>query len=114
MVQPLLGPGRSDAASANSGWAVPGRHVRALAADGAIVYAATREGPLWRFDFERGVERDLGMGGWWGTLALAVDGSGLYAVTQAGKLWHLDPEKSVKTIIAMSGWEAALALAVSR
>jgi len=108
IIQSLAGPGGWP------GWVVPGRHVRALAANGAQVFVATREGPLWSFDFTRGEQRDLGMGGWWGTLALAADGSGLYAVTQAGKLWHIDPAKSVKTIIAMSGWEGALALAVSR
>jgi hypothetical protein len=95
-------------------WRVPGRHPRALAAHGDKIYAATREGPLWELAPLGAAPRDLGMGGWWGTLALAADGSGLYAVTQAGKLWHIDPEHSVKTIIAMSGWEAALALAVSR
>jgi len=95
-------------------WTVPQRHPRALAADGTIVYAATREGPLWSYDFASGQQRDLGMGGWWGTLALAADGGNLFAVTQAGKLWHIDAARSVKTIIAMSGWEAALALAVSR
>ncbi len=93
-------------------WTIPGRRPRALAADGPTLYAATRDGPLWQFT--DGHARDLGMGGWWGTLALAAADGKLYAVTQAGKLWLLDPATSTKTILSMDGWEAALALAVSR
>src|SRR5258706_7225067 len=56
---------------------VPGT-VRAFAVDGAKLYAATREGPLWELDLVTKKTRDLGMGGWWGTLALAAAGGKLY------------------------------------
>jgi hypothetical protein len=94
---------------------VPGT-IRAFAvtADGDTLYAATREGPLWEVKLATGARRDLGLGGWWGTLALAAAPGKLYAVTQAGKLWEIDPTAGTKQIVQMSGWEGALALAAAR
>ena len=92
---------------------VPGT-VRAFAVDGAKLYAATREGPLWELDLVTKKTRDLGLGGWWSTLALAAAGGKLYAATQAGKLWEIDPAAGTKKIVQMSGWEGALSLAIAR
>jgi hypothetical protein len=99
---------------AKRSFSLPGRPL-ALAACRDRLYVATREGPLWEIVRGDGARRDLGLGGWWGTLALTCDGSRLYAVTQAGKVWAVDPgPPAVKTIVAMSGWEAALSLVIRR
>jgi hypothetical protein len=94
-------------------WPVPGRPIALAAADGKL-YVATHEGPLYEIDRGSGARRDLGLGGWWGTLALAAGGGKLYAVTVAGKLWEIDPRAGTKTILAMSGWESALSLSLLR
>jgi hypothetical protein len=94
-------------------WKVTGRAIALTAADGKL-YVATKEGPLWEIDRASGAARDLGLGGWWGTIALAAGGGKLYAVTQAGKLWEVDPAAHTKTILTMSGWESALSLALVR
>jgi hypothetical protein len=86
----------------------------AAAATAHKLYVATREGPLWEIDRQSAAARDLGLGGWWGTLALAATAGRLYAVTQSGKLWEIDPGARTKTVWQMSGWEGALALAVRR
>jgi hypothetical protein len=77
------------------------------------LYVATRQGPLWEIDLASGASRDLGLGGWWGTLALTSDGKKLFAVTQVGKVWEIDPIANTKTILAMGGWEGALAVVVA-
>jgi hypothetical protein len=94
-------------------WKVSG-HPIALAATGGHLFVATREGPLWQIDRDTGRRRDLGLGGWWGTLALAAEGGTLYAVTQAGKIWAIDYAAVTKSIVAMAGWESALSLAIAR
>ena len=81
---------------------VPGHPVALAAGDGKI-YVATREGALYEISRETGARRDLGLGGWWGTLALAFAHGKLYAVTQAGKIWEIDPRTPAKTIVSMGG-----------
>lgn len=94
-------------------WSVPGRPIALAAGDGKL-WAATQAGPLYEVDRTTGAVRDLGLGGWWGTLALARADGALYAVTVAGKLWRIDPAERRKTIVAMDGWQGALDLAVLR
>ena len=92
---------------------VAGRPIALAAGDGKL-FVATREGPLWEVDRDSCRARDLGLGGWWGTLALAWADDGLYAVTVAGKLWRIDPARRQKTIVAMDGWQGAIDLSVLR
>ena len=89
---------------------VPGT-IRASVIDGGKLYAATREGPLWEVDVASGARRNLGLGGWWGTIALGAAGGKLYAVTITGKVWEIDPAAGTKTIVQMAGWENAIAIA---
>jgi hypothetical protein len=93
-------------------WKVPGRPIALAVAPGKL-YVATHEGPLWEIDLSTDSQRDLGLGGWWGTLALVAAGGKLYAATQSGKLWQIDPAAGTKTALAMSGWEGTLAVAVA-
>jgi hypothetical protein len=90
-------------------WKLEGHAIAMTAAAGHVFYA-TREGPLWQLDRASGRKRDLGLGGWWGTLALAADSTHLYAVTQSGKIWTIDFAKSEKSALAMDGWQNAVAL----
>jgi hypothetical protein len=89
-------------------------HPIAIAAASGHLFYATREGPLWQLDWQTGRSRDLGLGGWWGTLALAAEGTHLYAVTESGKLWDIDFAAGTKRALAMDGWQNAVALALVR
>ena len=99
----LVGTGRT--------WKVAGRPIAIAAGDGKL-YVATKAGPLVEIDRTSGAQRDLGLGGWWGTIALAYADHALYAVTVAGKLWRIDPAAREKTIVAMDGWQGAIDLSV--
>jgi hypothetical protein len=90
---------------------LPGRPL-AIAAAAGHVFVATREGPLWQLDVATSRRRDLGLGGWWGTLALAADATHVYAVTVSGKIWSIDIVSLTKTAVSMGGWESAAALSV--
>jgi len=92
-------------------WPVVGKPI-ALAATATRVYCATREGPLWQIEREAGSQRDLGLGGWWGTLALDADQAGVYVATQSGKLWQIDPTTLTKVAAAMDGWAGTVGLSV--
>jgi|GEM_PF-5727074 len=94
-------------------WQVEGRPI-AMAATATRIYCATKEGPLWLIEREPGSQRDLGLGGWWGTLALDADanGHGVYVATQSGKLWHIDPVTLTKVAAAMDGWAGTVGLLV--
>ena len=98
-----VGAGRS--------WSFVGRPL-ALAASAGQLFVATTEGPLWQIDRQSGRRRDLGLGGWWGTLALAAEGTHLYAATQSGKIWSIDFAAVQKEALQMGGWEATLAMTI--
>jgi hypothetical protein len=90
-------------------WKLEGHPIALTAVSGHVFYA-TREGPLWQLDRATGRKRDLGLGGWWGTLALAAEATRLYAVTQSGKIWAIDFARLEKKALAMDGWQGAVAL----
>ncbi|HWE26998.1 MAG TPA: hypothetical protein VHB97_03305 [Polyangia bacterium] len=94
-------------------WRVTG-HPIALAAGSGDLWIATKEGPLIEIDRATSVQRELGLGNWFGTLGLAYADGGLFAVTVAGKLWRIDPQRREKTIVTMDGWQGAIDLAVLR
>jgi hypothetical protein len=93
-------------------WKLDGHAIAGAACDGRV-FVATHEGPLWQLDRASGRKRDLGLGGWWGTLALACRGTHLYAATQSGKLWDIDFAAGTKRALAMDGWQSTVALAVT-
>lgn len=94
-------------------WRVPGRPI-ALAAGAGKLWIATKDGPLLELDRATSVQRDLGLGNWFGTLGLAFAEGQLWAVTVAGKLWRIDPQRREKTIVSMDGWQGAIDIAVLR
>jgi hypothetical protein len=94
-------------------WTLPA-HPIVLAAAAGNVFAATHEGPLYLIERATGRQRDLGMGGWFNTLALAADAAHLYAVTTSGKVWEIDFAQSKKNALAIDGWQMAIALVISR
>jgi hypothetical protein len=93
-------------------WPITG-HPIAAAATGERLFVATREGPLWQIDLATGRQRDLGLGGWWGTLAMAAQATHLYVATSSGKVWDIDYAAGTKTALAMDGWQGTVGIAMA-